>query len=143
SRGVAVERVELNGSAPGVAWSLAGGSRVQAVDERVPGDISAAAFWLVAGSIHPDAELTLRGVGLNPTRRAAIDLLRRMGADIDELPTATDAHSSAGSVEPNSGSGEPTGDLVVRSAALEAIEIGPVDVAMAIDEIPALCLAAS
>ena len=59
---------------------------MQAVDERVPGDVSAAAFWLVAGSIHPDAELTLRDVGVNPTRRAVIDLLRRMGADIDERP---------------------------------------------------------
>ena len=57
---------------------------MQAVDERVPGDVSAAAFWLVAGAIHPDAELTLRDVGVNPTRRAVIDLLRRMGADIEE-----------------------------------------------------------
>ena len=59
---------------------------MQAVDERVPGDVSAAAFWLVAGAIHPDAELTLRGVGVNPTRRAVIDILRSMGADIEERP---------------------------------------------------------
>ena len=57
---------------------------MQAIDERVPGDVSAAAFWLVAGAIHPDAELRLRDVGVNPTRRAVIDLLRAMGADIDE-----------------------------------------------------------
>ena len=57
---------------------------MRAVDERVPGDVSAAAFWLVAGAIHPDAELTLRDVGVNPTRRAVIDLLRSMGADIEE-----------------------------------------------------------
>ena len=54
------------------------------VSERVPGDVSSAAFWLVAASIHPDAELTLRGVGVNPTRRAVIDILRAMGADIEE-----------------------------------------------------------
>ena len=58
-----------------------------AVSERVPGDVSAAAFWLVAGAIHPDAELTIRGVGVNPTRRAVIDILASMGAQIDEAPT--------------------------------------------------------
>jgi len=136
AHGVAVERTDLDGLAPGVAWSLVGGSRVQAVDERVPGDISAAAFWLVAGSIHPDAELTLRGVGLNPTRRAVIDLLRGMGADIEEVPLPPQGDGDASA-------GEPIGDLVVRSAALESIQIGAADVAMAIDEIPALCLAAT
>ena len=55
-----------------------------AQSERVPGDVSAAAFWLVAGAIHPDAELTLHDVGVNPTRRAIIDILRSMGADIEE-----------------------------------------------------------
>ena len=54
---------------------------MQARDELVPGDPSAAAFWLVAGAIHPAAELRLHDVGVNPTRRAVIDLLRRMGAD--------------------------------------------------------------
>ena len=104
------------------------------VDERVPGDMSAAAFWLVAGACHPDAELTLRGVGVNPTRRAIVDLLRRMGADIDET-ALRDA--------PDDGVGEPLADLTVRSSALEAIELGPADVAAAIDEIPVLCLAAT
>ena len=59
---------------------------MHAVTERVPGDVSAAAFWLVAGAIHPDAELVLRDVGVNPTRRAVIDILRSMGADIEERP---------------------------------------------------------
>ena len=61
---------------------------MNAMSERVPGDVSAAAFWLVAGAIHPDAELTIRNVGVNPTRRAVIDILRRMGADIDEHAAA-------------------------------------------------------
>ena len=98
---------------------------------RVPGDPSSAAFWLVAASVHPDADLLIRGVSLNPTRRHAIDLLRRMGALIDELPGADD------------GSGEPIGDLRVRSAALYGIDLSPVDVALAIDEIPILALAAT
>jgi 3-phosphoshikimate 1-carboxyvinyltransferase len=109
---------------------------VQAVDERVPGDISAAAFWLVAGAIHPDAELTLRDVGVNPTRRAIIDLLRRMGASIEERPTGATGTT-------DDGVGEPIADLVVRSSALRGIDVGREEVASAIDEIPVLCLAAA
>ncbi len=133
ARGVPVERAVVEGpSGPGVAWSLEGMTYVQAVSEQVPGDVSAAAFWLVAAAIHPDAELTLRNVGINPTRRAVIDHLRRMGARIDELPG-----------RPDDGVGEPTADLVARSSVLEAIDLGPADVAAAIDEIPILCLAAT
>jgi 3-phosphoshikimate 1-carboxyvinyltransferase len=133
ARGVPVERVAIDDpSGEAVAWSLEGGANVRAVIEKVPGDVSAAAFWLVAAAIHPDAELTLRDVGVNPTRRAVIDLLRRMGAAIDEVDG-----------RPDDGVGEPTADLVVRSSSLEAIEIGPAEVAGAIDEIPVLCLAAS
>jgi 3-phosphoshikimate 1-carboxyvinyltransferase len=139
ARGVPVDRVtDPDG---GVAWSIEGGTPVQAIDQRVPGDVSAAAFWLVAGAIHPDAELTLRDVGVNPTRRAIIDLLRRMGADIVERPVEGGrgplAHSDDGDA------GEPLADLTVRSSDLRAIELGPDDVAAAIDEIPVLCLAAT
>jgi len=143
ARGVDVqtERQDLrageDGTA-GVAITIEGGRRVEAIDQRVPGDVSAAAFWLVAASIHPDADLTLRGVGLNPTRRAVIDLLREMGADIEELPVdgATDDDAAAGA-------GEPIADLRVRSSELRGIDIGPTSVAAAIDEIPILCLAAT
>jgi 3-phosphoshikimate 1-carboxyvinyltransferase len=130
ARGVPVEREELTDGR--VAWTVQGGVSVHTVDERVPGDISAAAFWLVAGAIHPDAELTLRGVGVNPTRRAVIDILRSMGANIDEQ-----AHGN-----PEAGVGEPIADLIVRSSELHAIDLGPAEVAAAIDEIPVLCLAA-
>jgi 3-phosphoshikimate 1-carboxyvinyltransferase len=115
---------------------VTGGTRVQTIDEQVPGDVSAAAFWLVAAAIHPDAELVLRDVGVNPTRRAVIDQLRAMGADIEESPAAGGPHL-AGDV------GEPLADLVVRSSTLHGIELGPRDVAAAIDEIPILCLAAA
>lgn len=137
ARGVAVERADaeagsLGGEGRSVAWSVVGGQRVRAVQERVPGDVSAAAFWLVAAAVHPDAELTIRGAGVNPTRRGIVDILRAMGARIEELTGRAD-----------DGVGEPIADLVVGSSDLRAIELGPVEVASAIDEIPILCLAAT
>ena len=140
SRGVSVERG--SGDDGAVTWTVQGGMALLAVDERVPGDVSAAAFWLVAGSIHPDAELTLSDVGVNPTRRAVIDLLRRMGADIEERPVAG-APGSATITGTGEDVGEPLADLVVRSAQLHGTDLEPSDVAAAIDEIPVLCLAAA
>ena len=134
ARGIPVER--LDGSDV-VAWTVEGGRTVRAIEERVPGDVSAAAFWLVAGAIHEDAELTIHDVGVNPTRRAVIDILRAMGARIEERPAAGAASTAAEDV------GEPRADLTVRSSELRAIELGPADVAAAIDEIPILCLAAT
>jgi 3-phosphoshikimate 1-carboxyvinyltransferase len=131
ARGIGVQREDGGGGQ--TAWSVEGGGVVRAIDERVPGDVSAAAFWLVAGSIHPDAELRVRDVGVNPTRRAIIDLLVAMGADIDEATTT--GHDD--------GVGEPLADLTVRSSELHGIDLGPADVAAAIDEIPVLCLAAT
>jgi 3-phosphoshikimate 1-carboxyvinyltransferase len=132
ARGVPVERADApDGS---VAWTVGGGLTVHAIAERVPGDVSAAAFWLVAGAVHPDAELYIRGVGVNPTRRAVIDILRSMGADIEERPRDD---------RPDDGVGEPIADLRVRSSTLRSVELDPADVAAAIDEIPILCLAAT
>jgi 3-phosphoshikimate 1-carboxyvinyltransferase len=131
ARGIAVTRDDRPDA---VAWTIEGGRTVRAIDERVPGDVSAAAFWLVAGAVHPDAELVLRDVGINPTRRAVIDLLRSMGAAIDERPHADRA---------DDGVGEPLADLTVRSSDLVAIELSGAEVAAAIDEIPVLCLAAA
>ena len=135
ARGVPVERVQTAGRWRRRSRSN-GGVAVQAIDERVPGDVSAAAFWLVAGAIHPDAELTLRDVGVNPTRRAVIDLLRAMGADIDETPDRERRIPTTASASrwPTSSSARP---------ALHAIDLGPAEVAAAIDEIPVLCLAAA
>jgi len=132
ARGVPVEREDAPDGR--VAWTVQGGISVQTVEERVPGDVSAAAFWLVAGAMHSDAELTLRNVGINPTRRAIIDLLRAMGAQIEERPLREGT---------DEGVGEPVADLVVTSSDLRAIELAPTDVAAAIDEIPVLCLAAA
>jgi len=134
ARGIPVERLD---SSDAVAWTVEGGRTVHAIEERVPGDASAAAFWLVAGAIHEDAELTIRDVGVNPTRRAVIDILRSMGAQIEERPSAGTAGGGGDDV------GEPRADLTVHSSDLRAIELGPVDIAAAIDEIPILCLAAT
>ncbi len=132
ARGVTVRTMPLAGG--GAAHAVDGPADVAPLDQRVPGDISAAAFWLVAGAVHPDAELTLREVGTNPSRRAIIDLLRRMGAEIHERPLG-----AAG----DEGRGEPLADLVVRSSTLRGIDVTPAEVATAIDEIPVLCLAAA
>jgi 3-phosphoshikimate 1-carboxyvinyltransferase len=131
ARGVAVDE----GAAPDGRHTVrvAGPTAVAAVDETVPADPSAAAFWLVAASIHPDAELRLEGVSTNPTRRAIIDILMRMGADIEEH----DRPATGGA------DGEPLADLVVRSGQLRAVDLSPAEVAAAIDEIPILALAAA
>ena len=129
ARGVAVRSRDDGGG--GVVVEIDGGATIRAVDEEVPGDPSAAAFWLVAGAIHPAAALQLRHVSVNPTRRAILDVLRRMGANIDETPIDTP------------GTDEPIADLAVRSGELTAVELEPSDTAAAIDEIPILCLAAT
>ena len=127
ARGIDVRTERRDGGGAGV--SIEGGTRVQAIDERVPGDLSSAAFWLVAGAIHPDADLTIHAAGVNPTRRAGLDLLRAMGGMVDEDVVRSD--------------GEPTANLRVRTSELRAIDLGPADVAAAIDELPILCLAAT
>lgn len=95
---------------------------------RIPGDFSAAAFWLVAGSIHPDAEIELRNVGLNPSRTAALQVLQEMGADI-EVET-----------EERSGS-EPFGTIRVRTSPLRSIRLDPALIPNSIDELPVLMVA--
>lgn len=133
-RGVAVRSASDGGG--GAVIEIEGGSAVAAMNERVPGDPSAAAFWLVAAAIHPDARITLHGVGANPTRRGLLELLARMGAMIDERPLET----LEGRPD---GEGEPVSDFTVGSAELRGIDVSPSDVAGAIDEIPILCLAAT
>ncbi|KPK47834.1 MAG: 3-phosphoshikimate 1-carboxyvinyltransferase [Dehalococcoidia bacterium SM23_28_2] len=96
---------------------------------RVPGDISAAAFWMVAAAAHPDAEIRLAGVGVNPSRSGIIDALASMGASI-----AVEAERVWGC--------EPVADIVVRSSSLRGTVIeGPL-IPRLIDEIPVLAVAA-
>lgn len=95
----------------------------------VPGDISSAAFWLVAASIIPDSKLILRNVGMNPTRTGVIDVLKRMGANIQVTN-----ESFAGK--------EPIADIIVSSAQLNGIDIEPELIPSLVDEIPVLTVAA-
>lgn len=100
------------------------------VSLQVPGDPSSAAFWWVAAAIHPDADITTVGVGLNPTRAGVLDALRAMGADIDI------------SNERNEGM-EPVGDITVRSSTLKGTTIAGDLIPRLIDEIPVLAVAAA
>ncbi len=99
----------------------------EAID--IPGDISSAAFWLVAASVIPGSDLLLRNVGVNPTRTGVIDVLRDMGADIQVL-------------DPRTSGGEPAADLRVRSAALHGVSFGQEIMPRLIDEIPVIAVAA-
>lgn len=101
---------------------------LRAVDVTVPGDISTAAAWIVAASIHPDADLLLTGVGVNDTRTGLLDILNAMGARIERLNERTTG-------------GEPVADLRVRSATLHGFEVGGAVVPRAIDELPLVALA--
>lgn len=103
--------------------------KISAFDIAVPGDISSAAFFIVAGLIVPDSEIVLKNVGVNPTRAGVIDLLLKMGADITVLS--------------RDDSLEPTCDLLVRSSKLKAIEIGREIIPNVIDELPILAVAAA
>lgn len=134
ARGVRVRSEPWGPDEAGARVAIDGPAAVAPGRERVSADPSAAAFWLVAGAAHPDAEIVLRAVNTNPTRRAIIDLLRRMGASIDEIPVGGDGAD---------GDGEPVADLVVRSSELRGIDVTPREVAAAIDEVPVLCLAAA
>jgi len=111
--------------------SVTGGTPIPSRLWVVPKDISAAAFFLVAGSIASESILEIHGVGLNPTRSAALDVLRAMGASI----TSSNSRERGG---------EPLADLRVEtSGGLTAVEIGGDIVANLIDEIPVLAVAAA
>jgi 3-phosphoshikimate 1-carboxyvinyltransferase len=110
--------------------ALSGGGRLTATTVEVPGDISSAAFLLVAASITPGSDLLLHNVGMNPTRTGVVDILRLMGADI-----AVHNERIQG--------GEPVADLQVRYSGLKGIHVPEELVPLAIDEFPALFVAAS
>ena len=114
----------------GATASLEGGHRLQAVHIDVPADISSAAFFMVAASITPGADLTLEHVGINPTRIGVVNILRAMGGHI-ELLNERDV------------GGEPVADIRVRYAPLQGIDIPEDQVPLAIDEFPVLFVAAA
>lgn len=110
--------------------SLEGGGALRACEIDIPGDISSAAFFLVGASIARDSDLLLTHVGVNPTRTGVLDILRLMGADI----TLSNSREVGG---------EPVADIRVRYAPLRGIEIPVELVPLAIDEFPALFIAAA
>ena len=105
-------------------------SELETVDVEVPGDISSAAFWMVAGICHPDAELMIRNVGINPTRAGIITALQMMGADL----TLIDQREVAG---------EPVADVLVKTSQLKGVELSGDIVPLLIDEIPVIAVAAA
>jgi len=105
-------------------------SELETVDVEIPGDISSAAFWMVAGVCHPDAELLIKNVGINPTRAGIITALQMMGANI----TLVDEREVAG---------EPVADVLVRTSELKGIELSGDIVPLLIDEIPVIAVAAA
>lgn len=109
---------------------LSGGGRLQGAAIRVPGDLSSAAFFLVAAAMRPGAELLLRDVGVNPTRTGILTILQQMGADI-RLDN------------PRDWGGEPITDIRVRGGRLRGVVIPPEMVPLAIDEFPAILAAAA
>jgi 3-phosphoshikimate 1-carboxyvinyltransferase len=110
--------------------SLTGRPKLLAQEVVVPGDVSSAAFFMVAGLITPGAELLIRNVGINPTRSGIIDILVAMGGQMEMLDI-------------RERSGEPVADILVRHSQLKGIEICGDMVPRAIDEFPVISVAAA
>jgi 3-phosphoshikimate 1-carboxyvinyltransferase len=108
---------------PSIGWTAAS-------ELTVPGDLSAAAFFIVGATIVPGSDVTLTGVGINPTRTGLLEVLDRMGADIQLLNRRDEA-------------GEPIADIRVKSAPLRGTTIGRDLIPQTIDEFPVLCVAAA
>ncbi len=107
-----------------------GGGRLNPTRIEIPADISSAAFFMVGAAIAPDSDVTLTGVGINPTRIGVINILQQMGARIELI-------------DKRMYGGEPVADLRVRTSALKGIEIPLEQVPLAIDEFPAIFIAAA
>ena len=121
---------QLSVGGPGLTEvTVTPGASLRGQDVIVPGDISSAAFWLVAGAITPGADLTVQNVGLNPSRTGVLDVLEQMGARIELLNGREVA-------------GEPVGDLRVTHGPLKAFTIDAELIPRLVDEIPVLAVAA-
>lgn len=102
---------------------------LSATEIEVPGDISSAAYWIVAGLITPNSELTIKNVGINPTRTGLLTVLKNMGADI--------------SIDQKVDFGEPIADITVKTSQLHGVEVAGEIIPSLIDEIPMIVLAAT
>lgn len=110
--------------------TLLEGAKLTATDIDVPSDISSATFFMVGAAISPGSDVTLKHVGINPTRIGVINILKLMGADM-----TLENEQEVG--------GEPVADIRIRSSQLKGIQIPEEQVALAIDEFPALFIAAA
>jgi len=107
-----------------------GGGTLYATEIEVPGDLSSAAFFMVAAAMTPGGRLMLKNVGVNPSRDGVIRLLQEMGAEVELR-------------NPRVWGGEPVADIAVQGGALHGIDISPEQVVSAIDDIPAMLIAAA
>ncbi|KFM99082.1 3-phosphoshikimate 1-carboxyvinyltransferase [Bacillus clarus] len=114
----------------GKTVKLAGGQQLKGTDIQVPGDVSSAAFFLVAGAIIPNSKLVLQNVGMNPTRTGIIDVLTKMAATFTVQPINEEAS-------------EPAANITIETSSLQGIEIGGDIIPRLIDEIPIIALAAT
>ena len=126
--GYKVDVKSLSGTSKEI--SLQGGGVLCGGSIDIPADISSAAFFMVAASIVPGSDITLEHVGINPTRTGVINILRKMGADIQLI-------------EERIVGGEPVADIRVRASQLQGIDIPEDQVPLAIDEFPVLFVAAA
>ncbi len=120
----------VNVRVDGSQIAIAGGQELTGGDIQVPGDLSSAAFVMLAACISDSADIVIENVGINPTRTGILDILRAMGADI-QLDNKDVC------------SGEPVADIRVRSSQLKGIDVNPALVSLAIDEFPVLFVAAA
>jgi 3-phosphoshikimate 1-carboxyvinyltransferase len=112
----------------GTSVSVRGGTLPRARDVDVPGDVSSAAFWLVAAATQPGSSVRVRNLGLNPTRTGILAVLLRMGAKLREE-------------EQTRGPGEPCGRIEIVGRSLRGTEIGGAEIPNVIDELPVLAVA--
>jgi 3-phosphoshikimate 1-carboxyvinyltransferase len=124
-----LESFRVNTRRDGNEISIYGGQVPEACDFTVPGDISSAAFWLVAAAALPGSRLLIKDVGLNPTRTAILKVLGRMGAHLTEIVHRSD--------------GEPIGHIEIHGAPLKGTTIFESEVPNLIDEIPVIAVAAA
>lgn len=110
--------------------TVRGGQDLRATNIFVPGDISSAAFFLVAGAIVPNSEIVLRNVGINPTRTGILDVLKMMGASIEIRPQEGQTF-------------EPVADIVIKTSTLKGTTISGDLIPKLIDEIPVIALLAT
>jgi len=121
------EWFQIKATAENLTVSLQGGQTPESRDFKVPGDISSAAFWLVAAAAQPHSSLLVQNVGLNATRTGILDVLLRMGAQVREIVECAE--------------GEPIGSVEIKGGKLKGTEIRGKEIPNVIDELPILAVA--